>query len=86
MNLFVHHWESGRSNVICGPKHFECGNTTRCIERSLHCDGIKHCDEGEDEEGCADAHGSLDSLLNAIKQHRELKDILMDKSFENCSK
>ncbi|GFQ90668.1 relaxin receptor 1 [Trichonephila clavata] len=74
-----------RSNVVCGPKHFECGNTTRCIERSLHCDGIKHCDEGEDEEGCADAHGSLDSLLNAIKQHRELKDILMDKSFENCS-
>ncbi|GFT73677.1 relaxin receptor 1 [Nephila pilipes] len=69
----------------CGAEEFACGNTTRCIERSLHCDGIKHCDEGEDEEGCADAHGSLDSLLKAIKQHRELKDVIFDRSFDNCS-
>ncbi|GIY32669.1 relaxin receptor 1 [Caerostris darwini] len=74
-----------RSNVVCGAEEFVCGNTTRCIERSLHCDGIKHCDDGEDEDGCSDAHGSLDSLLKAIKQHEELKDVTIDKTFDNCS-
>ncbi|GFY61289.1 hypothetical protein TNIN_394661 [Trichonephila inaurata madagascariensis] len=75
--------KTGPSNAVCGPKHFECGNTTRYIE---HCDGIQHCDEGEDEEGSDDAYGSLDSLLKAIGKHRELKDVLLDESFDNCSK
>ncbi|KAF8785851.1 Relaxin receptor 1 like protein [Argiope bruennichi] len=76
---------NGRSNVVCGAEEFVCGNTTRCIERIKHCDGIKHCDDGEDEDGCADAHGSLDSLVKAIKEHGELKDVIFDKSLDNCS-
>ncbi|GFT07009.1 hypothetical protein TNCV_1415611 [Trichonephila clavipes] len=33
-----------------------------------------------------DAPGSLDSRLKAIGKHRELKDVLLGESFENCSK
>ncbi|KAG8201736.1 hypothetical protein JTE90_012796 [Oedothorax gibbosus] len=71
--------------VVCGAKEFACGNTTICLERSLHCDGIQHCAHGEDEEGCSDAHGSLDSLVKAITHHQELKDVFYDKAFDNCS-
>jgi len=43
---------TGRFDVVCGAEEFPCGNTSVCIDRTLHCDGKKHCQNGEDEEGC----------------------------------
>ncbi|XP_071043338.1 relaxin receptor 1 [Parasteatoda tepidariorum] len=69
----------------CEAEEFPCGNTSVCLERVKHCDGIKHCPNGEDEQGCADAHGSLNSLLKGMKQYPELQDAILDGSFDNCS-
>lgn len=31
---------------------FWCHDRTTCIAGEQRCDGIKHCEDGEDEEGC----------------------------------
>lgn len=39
---------------------FVCRNRAQCLFRSLVCDGIKHCEDGSDEDaeyaGCGERH------------------------------
>lgn len=57
--------EAGSS---CPPGQVPCNNSSfsACLPRVLHCDGIVHCREGEDERDCADLHGGLPSLLGVF--------------------
>lgn len=42
---------------------FVCKNRAQCLFQSLVCDGIKHCEDGSDEDaeyaGCGKRHRSL---------------------------
>lgn len=54
---------------FCPPEHWPCGaNSTHCLPRELHCDGIVHCEGGEDEVLCDDFHGGLTAMRDAISK------------------
>uniref|UniRef100_A0A7N9ASL9 Kunitz-type protease inhibitor 1-like n=1 Tax=Mastacembelus armatus TaxID=205130 RepID=A0A7N9ASL9_9TELE len=36
----------------CHPDQLICKNSSCCLDRSLECDGVKHCSDGSDEEYC----------------------------------
>nr|Q05793.1 RecName: Full=Basement membrane-specific heparan sulfate proteoglycan core protein; Short=HSPG; Contains: RecName: Full=Endorepellin; Contains: RecName: Full=LG3 peptide; Flags: Precursor [Mus musculus]AAA39911.1 perlecan [Mus musculus] len=37
---------------VCGPTHFQCVSTNRCIPASFHCDEESDCPDRSDEFGC----------------------------------
>ncbi|XP_063807836.1 relaxin receptor 2 isoform X2 [Pseudophryne corroboree] len=37
--------------------YFPCGNLTICLPRPFHCDGVKDCENGADEDYCGDNNG-----------------------------
>lgn len=37
--------------ATCAPDEFTCKQSTNCLPKSLHCDGIKDCKDGSDEAG-----------------------------------
>ncbi|KAE8627353.1 hypothetical protein XENTR_v10006952 [Xenopus tropicalis] len=41
----------------CRMGFFPCGNVTICLPRTFHCDGVKDCENGADEEYCGDNSG-----------------------------
>ncbi|XP_036312895.1 relaxin receptor 2 isoform X2 [Pipistrellus kuhlii] len=42
---------------LCQKGYFPCGNLTKCLPRSFHCDGVNDCGNGADEENCGDTSG-----------------------------
>ncbi|XP_029459027.1 relaxin receptor 2 [Rhinatrema bivittatum] len=38
---------------VCQAGYFPCGNQTTCLPRAFHCDGVKNCENGADEENCS---------------------------------
>lgn len=39
---------------VCGPTHFQCVSTGRCIPASFHCDEESDCPDRSDEFGCSE--------------------------------
>jgi hypothetical protein len=39
---------------VCGPTHFQCVSTNRCIPASFHCDEESDCPDRSDEFGCSE--------------------------------
>ncbi|XP_069544172.1 kunitz-type protease inhibitor 1b isoform X1 [Brachyistius frenatus] len=47
----------------CGPNQLTChGNC--CLDRSLECDGVKHCSNGSDEDHCNKLNQTFNRLLS----------------------
>lgn len=49
---------------------FVCKNRAQCLFQSLVCDGIKHCEDGSDEDseyaGCGKRHSDRLCLVSAM--------------------
>ncbi|XP_041440691.1 relaxin receptor 2 [Xenopus laevis] len=45
------------TDTECRMGFFPCGNLTLCLPRTFHCDGVKDCENGADEEYCGDNSG-----------------------------
>ncbi|KAM8725304.1 kunitz-type protease inhibitor 1-like isoform 1-T2 [Acanthopagrus schlegelii] len=50
-------------DAACAPAQLICGNGC-CVDRSLECDGVKHCSDGSDELHCTKLNQTLTRLLN----------------------
>ena len=37
----------------CDTDEFRCSSNSRCIAQSMRCNGVKDCNDGSDEIGCA---------------------------------
>ncbi|XP_069061674.1 relaxin receptor 2 isoform X2 [Pleurodeles waltl] len=46
-----------QGGAVCRMGYFPCGNLTTCLPRAFHCDGVKDCENGADEENCGDNTG-----------------------------
>ncbi|XP_063300941.1 relaxin receptor 2 [Pelobates fuscus] len=62
MNIFLHlaillYIKDSASDPVCRMGYFPCGNLTMCLPRSFHCDGVKDCENGADEDYCGDNNG-----------------------------
>ncbi|KAL4649226.1 relaxin receptor 1-like [Arapaima gigas] len=42
---------------VCPLGQFPCGNLSVCLPQSQHCNGVKDCENGADEENCVDNTG-----------------------------
>ncbi|XP_023236525.1 relaxin receptor 1-like [Centruroides sculpturatus] len=69
---------------ICEAEKFPCGNSSICLDRVYHCDGIVHCEHGEDEENCDDIHGSLASILKDLNK-TPMVNVVYLSSYRNCT-
>ncbi|XP_070843085.1 kunitz-type protease inhibitor 1-like [Chaetodon trifascialis] len=47
----------------CRVNQLTCGSGC-CLDRSLECDGVKHCSDGSDEEHCSKLNQTFTRLLN----------------------
>ncbi|XP_072361915.1 relaxin receptor 1 [Scyliorhinus torazame] len=47
----------GLQTISCPLGYFPCGNLSVCLPQPLHCNGIIECENGADEDECADLHG-----------------------------
>ncbi|XP_073469453.1 relaxin receptor 2 [Aquarana catesbeiana] len=56
MILFLYIKDS-LTDSVCRMGYFPCGNLTVCLPRAFHCDGVKDCENGADEEYCGDNNG-----------------------------
>uniref|UniRef100_A0A3B4XUY5 Serine peptidase inhibitor, Kunitz type 1 b n=1 Tax=Seriola lalandi dorsalis TaxID=1841481 RepID=A0A3B4XUY5_SERLL len=48
---------------VCRPDQLTCGSGC-CLERSLECDGVKHCSDGSDEGHCNKLNQTFSRLLS----------------------
>ena len=55
----------GSDEKFC-QNNFFCSNTGRYISRKMLCDGIKHCDKGEDECSDSCSSGALKSIIPEV--------------------
>ncbi|XP_078513275.1 relaxin receptor 2 isoform X2 [Lissotriton helveticus] len=46
-----------QGGAVCRMGYFPCGNLTTCLPRAFHCDGVRDCENGADEENCGDNTG-----------------------------
>ncbi|XP_069495841.1 relaxin receptor 2 [Ambystoma mexicanum] len=46
-----------RAGAGCRIGYFPCGNLTTCLPRAFHCDGVRDCENGADEDHCGDNTG-----------------------------
>ncbi|XP_036107453.1 relaxin receptor 2 [Molossus molossus] len=49
--------EGSTITPVCPEGYFPCGNLTKCLPRSFHCDGVNDCGDGADEDNCGDTSG-----------------------------
>lgn len=82
--VFLHSSAQDRTKFVCEAEKFPCGNSSICLDRVYHCDGIIHCEHGEDEENCEDIHGSLTSILKDLNR-TPIVNILSLSSYKNCT-
>ncbi|KAM4700086.1 relaxin receptor 2 [Discoglossus pictus] len=50
------------TDPVCRIGYFPCGNLTICLPRAFHCDGVKDCENGADEDYCGDNSGWANML------------------------
>ncbi|XP_072254763.1 relaxin receptor 2 [Pyxicephalus adspersus] len=74
--LFIHIKDS-LTDSACRMGYFPCGNLTVCLPRAFHCDGVKDCENGADEDYCGDNNGwanmfdEVHSKANEITEPQE---------------
>ncbi|XP_048885776.1 relaxin receptor 2 isoform X1 [Brienomyrus brachyistius] len=69
----------------CPLGQFPCGNLSVCLPQLRHCNGVKDCENGADEENCVDNSGwphLFDAFLR--KNIEESKECLLDVFPEAC--
>uniref|UniRef100_UPI00398F370D relaxin receptor 1 n=1 Tax=Pristiophorus japonicus TaxID=55135 RepID=UPI00398F370D len=80
---------TGHQIINCPVGYFPCGNLSVCLPQPLHCNGIVECENGADEDYCADLHGwpkLIDWYFQQIMRHdAEPYDCLVDVYPENCT-
>nr|DBA32613.1 TPA: hypothetical protein GDO54_000390 [Pyxicephalus adspersus] len=65
------------TDSACRMGYFPCGNLTVCLPRAFHCDGVKDCENGADEDYCGDNNGwanmfdEVHSKANEITEPQE---------------
>ncbi|XP_026163948.1 kunitz-type protease inhibitor 1-like [Mastacembelus armatus] len=63
--------------VVCGsachPDQLICKNSSCCLDRSLECDGVKHCSDGSDEEYCTKLNQTFSRLLSIDVNQRKVQ-------------
>uniref|UniRef100_A0A8C5QG71 Relaxin family peptide receptor 2 n=1 Tax=Leptobrachium leishanense TaxID=445787 RepID=A0A8C5QG71_9ANUR len=75
------------SESVCKPGFFPCGNLSVCLPREFHCDGVKDCDNGADEEYCGDTNGWVilfENLYRNNNKTKETQECGLDKFPERC--
>ncbi|XP_048400006.2 relaxin receptor 1 [Stegostoma tigrinum] len=50
-------FRTGFQTISCPLGYFPCGNLSVCLPQPLHCNGVIECENGADEDECADLHG-----------------------------
>ncbi|KAM9321618.1 relaxin receptor 2 [Gastrophryne carolinensis] len=71
------HIKDSLTDSVCKMGYFPCGNLTICLPRAFHCDGIKDCENGADEDYCGDNNGwtnmfdVINGKLNELKEPQE---------------
>ncbi|XP_019376649.1 PREDICTED: relaxin receptor 1-like isoform X1 [Gavialis gangeticus] len=75
----------------CPLGQFPCGNISVCLPQLLHCNGVKDCDNGADEENCVDNSGWLQILggmfsskSSKARKEEETMDCMLDLFPEQC--
>ncbi|KAM3603501.1 uncharacterized protein V6R79_023615 [Siganus canaliculatus] len=58
---------------LCLPRQVTCGSGDCCVDRSLECDGVKHCSDGSDEEHCSRLNKTLSRLLDINVNERKAR-------------
>ncbi|GCC22141.1 hypothetical protein chiPu_0000526 [Chiloscyllium punctatum] len=48
---------TGHQTIFCPLGYFPCGNVSVCLPQPLHCNGVIDCENGADEDKCADIYG-----------------------------
>nr|XP_046229611.1 kunitz-type protease inhibitor 1-like isoform X2 [Scatophagus argus] len=56
----------------CPSNQLICGNGC-CLDRTLECDGLKHCSDGSDEELCSQLNQTFTRLLNIDVNQRKAR-------------
>ncbi|XP_015197357.2 relaxin receptor 2 isoform X1 [Lepisosteus oculatus] len=71
----------------CPIGHFPCGNLTDCLPQKLHCNGIKECENGADEENCGDNSGwadLFDRTVGTLHQQSQPKHCFLQEYPDCC--
>ncbi|XP_041052155.1 relaxin receptor 1 isoform X4 [Carcharodon carcharias] len=80
---------TGLQTISCPLGYFPCGNLSVCLPQPLHCNGIIECENGADEDECADLHGWPNLadwyFYQAQRTDDESKDCLLDVYPEQCT-
>uniref|UniRef100_UPI0037E7066D kunitz-type protease inhibitor 1-like isoform X2 n=1 Tax=Semicossyphus pulcher TaxID=241346 RepID=UPI0037E7066D len=58
--------------VACRPAQLSCSSGC-CLDRSLECDGVKHCSDGSDEEHCSKLNQTFTRLLSINVNERKAR-------------
>ncbi|XP_078403721.1 relaxin receptor 1 isoform X2 [Cetorhinus maximus] len=80
---------TGLQTISCPLGYFPCGNLSVCLPQPLHCNGIIECENGADEDECADLHGWPNLadwyFYQAQRTDDESEDCLLDVYPEQCT-
>ncbi|XP_043547990.1 relaxin receptor 2-like isoform X2 [Chiloscyllium plagiosum] len=74
-------------NPNCPVGFFPCGNLSVCIPQSSHCNKVKDCENGADEEDCDDntgLAGVLENLLTPTHNENMSEDCLLQDYPKKC--
>ncbi|XP_077333245.1 relaxin receptor 1 [Lithobates pipiens] len=64
--------ECVHSEVSCPLGYFPCGNITKCLPQSMHCNGVDECGNQADEDNCGDNNGWSQQLDKHFEKHYEM--------------
>ncbi|XP_053312345.1 relaxin receptor 2 [Spea bombifrons] len=75
------------TDPMCRMGYFPCGNLTVCLPRAFHCDGVKDCENGADEDYCGDNSGwanIFDEVHGKASEMTEPQDCCLTQFPEMC--
>ncbi|XP_044024129.1 kunitz-type protease inhibitor 1-like isoform X1 [Siniperca chuatsi] len=64
---------SAECGSACRPDQLICSGSGCCLDRSLECDGVKHCSDGSDEEQCSKLNQTFTRLLSINVNQRNAR-------------